>query len=99
MAAPRKCLSTDEKFRNAVAASLPIAQVLAQIGLVPAGGNYKAVQSCLRQLGLSTSYLTGAAWNQGERYRAIGKCAPLKEVLVENPIFNFIYSLKKRLLK
>ena len=43
MAAKRKCLSTDDEFRQAVADSLSVRQVLSQIGLVPAGGNHKTV--------------------------------------------------------
>jgi len=39
MAANRKCLSTDEEFRQAVAGSLSVRQVLSAVGLVPAGGN------------------------------------------------------------
>ena len=45
MAATRKCLSTDDEFRQAVAESLSVRQVLGRIGLVPAGGNYKTVHS------------------------------------------------------
>ena len=98
MAAPRKCLSTDEEFRQAVAASLSIAQVLARIGLVPAGGNYKTVQNRIRKLALSTSHFTGAAWNQGARYQAFGKHPELVDLLVVGSACQS-FKLKKRLLK
>ncbi|RZK34129.1 MAG: hypothetical protein EOO61_14115 [Hymenobacter sp.] len=73
MAAPRKCLSTDEEFRQAIAESLSVRQVLERIGLVPAGGNYKTVQGRISRLELDTSHFTGAAWNMGTRYKALGQ--------------------------
>ncbi|WP_210518411.1 HNH endonuclease signature motif containing protein [Hymenobacter terricola] len=99
MAALRKCLSTDDEFRAAVAASLSVRQVLGRIGLVPAGGNYKTVPGRIAKLGLDTGHFTGAAWNKGPRYQAFGKCAPLAEILVENSTYNFTHGLKKRLIK
>ena len=99
MAATRKCLSTDEEFRQAVAASLSVRQVLSCIGLVPAGGNYKTVHSRIRQLGLDTSHFTGKGWNQGVRFQKFGKCSPLTDILIENSEYHFTSGLKKRLLK
>ena len=99
MAAKRKCLSTDEEFRQAVAGRLSVRQVLSAIGLVPAGGNYKTVHTRIRQLGLDTSHFTGAGWNVGARYRAFGKCSPLAEILIEGSDYHFTHGLKKRLLK
>ena len=99
MAATRKCLSTDDEFRQAVATSLSVRQVLGRIGLVPAGGNYKTVHSRVRQLRLDTSHWTGAAWNQGARFQTFGKCSPLTDILVENSEYHFTCGLKKRLLK
>lgn len=99
MAAPRKCLSTDEEFRAAVAESLSVRQVLARIGLVPAGGNYKTVQSRIQQLGLDTSHFTGKGWNVGARYKVFGRKAALEEILIENPTYAFTHGLRGRLLK
>ena len=73
----RKCLSTDEEFRRAVAESLSVRQVLSQIGLVPAGGNYKTVHDRIRRLGLDTNHFTGAGWNVGARYTSFGRKAML----------------------
>ena len=61
MAAKQKSLSTDDEFRQVVAASLSVRQVLGHIGLVPAGGNYKTVHTRVRALRLDTSHFTGAA--------------------------------------
>jgi len=99
MAATRKCLSTDDEFRLAVAGSLSVRQVLGRIGLVPAGGNYKTVHARIAKLELDTSHFTGAAWNVGERYRSFGRKAILTEIMVEDLPYNFTHGLKKRLLK
>jgi hypothetical protein len=99
MAATRKCLSTDDEFRQAVSESLSVAQVLGRIGLVPAGGNYKTVYARIAKLGLDTSHWTGAAWNQGGRYKSFGRKATLEEILVENSPYNFTHGLRKRLLE
>ncbi|WP_035559142.1 HNH endonuclease [Hymenobacter sp. IS2118] len=99
MAATRKCLSTDDEFRQAVAQSLSVRQVLSRIGLVPAGGNYKTVHSRIARLGLDTSHFTGAAWNVGVRYRSFGRKAELREILVEHSPYAFTHGLRRRLLK
>ncbi|RZL13846.1 MAG: hypothetical protein EOO62_07065 [Hymenobacter sp.] len=98
MAATRKCLSTDE-FRQAVAESLSVRQVLGRIGLVPAGGNYKTVQARISRLGLDTSHFTGAGWNVGARYKAFGRNTTMEEILVENFSYAFTHGLRGRLLK
>jgi len=99
MPAPRKCLSTDEEFRQAVADRLSVRQVLSAIGLVPAGGNYKTVHGRIKALGLDTSHFTGAGWNVGPRYRSFGHKATLEEILVENSPYAFTHGLRGRLLK
>ena len=96
MAANRKCLSTDEEFRLAVAGSLSVRQVLSAIGLVPAGGNYKTVHDRIRRLGLDTSHFTGAGWNVGARYRDIGQPFSWEGVLVENSAYKSTFRLRKR---
>ncbi len=98
MAAARKCLSTDDEFRQAVAASLSVRQVLAHIGLVPAGGNYKTVHTRIARLALDTSHFTGAAWNQGGRFRMLGKPFSWDGILVENSTYSSTARLRNRLL-
>ena len=99
MVAIRKCLSSDWEFQAAVAKSLPIRQVLARIGLVPAGGNHKTVHGRIAKLGLDTSHFTGVGWNVGARYKTFGRKAALTEIMVENSPYNFTHGLKKRLLR
>jgi len=99
MAATRKGLSTDDEFRQAVAESLSVWQVLGRIGLVPAGGNYKTVHSRIRQLGLDTTHFTGQGWNTGTRFSSFGRKASLAEILQAYSPYAFTHGLKKRLLK
>ena len=65
MANTRKCLSTDDEFRRAVAESLSVRQVLDRIGLVPAGGNYKTVQTRNRPAGAGHGALYGRGVESG----------------------------------
>lgn len=99
MAAKRKCLSTDEEFRRAVAGSLSVRQVLSRIGLVPAGGNYKTVHDRIKRLGLDTSHFTGAGWNVGPRYRDIGQPFTWDGLLVENSTYASTFRLRNRLIQ
>ncbi len=99
MAAARKCRSTDDEFRQAVAESLSVRQVLGRIGLVPAGGNYKTVHNRILKLGLDASHFTGAGWNVGARYRSFGRKAAMAEILVANSPYTFTHGLRGRLLK
>ena len=99
MAATRKCLSSDDEFRQAVAASLSIRQVLSHIGLVPAGGNYKTVHDRIRRLALNTSHFTGSGWNVGPRYRDIGVPFSWDGLLVENSTYASTFRLRNRLIQ
>ena len=89
---------TIEQFIEAVKTSLSYAEVMRKLGLKPSGGNYSTVKRFIAELNLDTSHMTGAAWNQGERYRPIQQAKPLEEILVENSTFNTNH-LRKRLLK
>ena len=99
MAATRKCLSTDEEFRLAVAESLSVRQVLNRIGLVSAGGNYKTVHTRIARLELDISHFTGAAWNVGPRFRMLGKPFSWDEILIENSLYTSTSRLRNRLIE
>ncbi len=94
----RQTKVTEEALRLAVADSLAIAQVLAKLGLVAAGGNYKTVQEKIKLYGIDTSHFTGAAWNQGRRYQPFGKYPELESLLVVGSTCQS-FKLKNRLLK
>jgi hypothetical protein len=99
MATPRKCLSTDEEFRQVVAESLSVRQVLERIGLVPAGGNYKTVHTRISKLNIDASHFTGKGWNAGPRYQMLGKPFSWEGILVENSAYTSTFRLRKRLIE
>lgn len=90
---------TDKQFIEAVKTSLSYAQVIRKLGLKVAGSNYDTVRRKIKELKLDISHMTGAAWNQGERFRVIRPARPLEEILVENSSFANTNSLKKRLIR
>ncbi|RZK30588.1 MAG: HNH endonuclease [Hymenobacter sp.] len=99
MASPRKFLSNDEEFRQAVAESLSVRQVLERVGLVPAGGNYKTVHNRIKLLELDTRHFTGKGWNAGPRYRMLGKPFSWEGILVENSPYTSTFRLRNRLIE
>lgn len=99
MASPRKFISDDEKFRQIVAESLSVRQVLEQVGLVPAGGNYKTVHTRIKRLELDISHFTGKGWNAGPRYRMLGKPFSWDGILVKNSLYTSTFRLRNRLIE
>jgi len=87
---------TDKAFIEAVKNSTSLRQVIAAIGLNPAGGsNYTTVENKLKELNLDTSHFTGKQWNKGKSF-------PVKDldkilVIRDKPINT--HSLKRRLIK
>lgn len=75
----RWCQWTDEDLTRAVASSLNYADVIRNLGLVPAGGNYSTVQRRAKELGIDVSHLSG-----GKHRGRPGGLAPipLEQVLV-----------------
>lgn len=90
---------SDEEFREVVAQSLSIAQVIVRLGLVPAGGNYKTVQARSNKLALDTSHFTGRGWNVGDRYRSFGKSFQLTDILVRDSAYSYTHGLHNRLIE
>lgn len=88
---------TDAAFAGIVAECLSVAQVLARLGLVPAGGNYKTVHNRIRKLNLDTSHFTGAAWNRGQRYQVLRPAVNLADLLIKGSVCQS-FKLKNRLL-
>ena len=85
------------QLKEAVETSRSTRQVIAKLGLVPAGGNYVQVTNEIRIQKLSTSHFKGQGWNKGvviPREPVYG----LKEVLVLNSRYG-LYHLKRRLFK
>lgn len=87
----------EQELRAAVPASRSIAEVLRQLGLRAAGGNYDQVQRRIGELGLDTSHFSGSGWNRGLVFRP-NTPTPLATVLVENrPTTS--HRLKRRLIR
>lgn len=85
---------TDKDLRQAVRSSRSIRQVLKELSLVPAGGNYDHVRRRITQLRLSVSHMTGKGWNKGLFIPREAK--PLHELLQKQSNYQS-YKLKRRL--
>lgn len=90
---------TDQEFTEAVKSSLSYADVLRKLNLKVAGSNYDLVKKTIKRLNLSTTHMTGAAWNQGIKYRPLKTATKLSEILIENSTWTSTYHLKERLFK
>lgn len=95
----KKRKHTKEDIQRAVDKSLSIAQVCREIGLVPAGGNYKTVKLKLQEFNISTDHFTGQGWNVGERFNPFGRKIELEDVLIENSTYASTSRLKRRLIE
>lgn len=92
-----KSKRTKEEYEQAVRNSHSIAGVCRQLGLKPAGGNYRIIHQVIEQYHLDISHFTGKGWNVGLTFKP-QKEKPLEKILVKNSTFQS-YKLKKRLLK
>jgi hypothetical protein len=89
---------TDDDLERAVAASQSYAQTIRALGLVPAGGNYDAVQRKIRELGIDTSHFNRTAWNKGKQGFVPVPPLPLERVLVAGR-WTSSHGLKMRLIR
>jgi hypothetical protein len=86
---------TEKELRDAVKKSKSIRQVLRELNLRMAGGNYAQVKKYLKFYNINTKHFTGQAWNRG--MRGIGKpLIKLEDILVRDSDFQS-FKLKKRL--
>jgi HNH endonuclease len=89
---------TDDDLRSVVAASTSYAEVLRALGYNASGGMHRYISSCIKELGLDTTHVTGQTWNRGRRYARGARAIPLEEVLVENSSYRYTATLRKRLI-
>jgi hypothetical protein len=84
MPKPRKW--NEQQLSEAVASSTSIRSVLLNLGLKPAGGNYRYVNEKIVELGFDKSHFKGKAWNKG---LVLGPKfnTPIIELLTENSSF------------
>lgn len=86
---------TDAQLVEAVRSSTSVRQVIAKLGLIPAGGNYTQVRARMNILGLNGDHFIGKVWNKGRNYHTSAR--PLiEDLLVQGGIVQS-YKLKKRL--
>lgn len=79
-----RAIYTEDEFITAVKTSLSLAEVMRQLKIVVAGGNYSTVRNNIKRLELDTSHFTGSGWNTGDRFRTVVPARPLEELLVNN---------------
>lgn len=87
---------SDKHLIDAVANSRSIRQVLLNLGLKPAGGNYFLIKKRIDELSLNTEHFLGQGWNVGLSFSP-RKPKPIKEILVRNSEYQS-YKLKRRLI-
>lgn len=86
---------TREQLRQAVKSSFSLRQVIAKLGLVEAGGNYRQIQKYINEYNLDASHFRGKGWSRGQTF-GIRPLIPTRQILVMGSTFQS-YKLKKRL--
>jgi hypothetical protein len=86
---------TESQFKDAVASSISIRQVLDKLGLKKAGGNYASCRKRINELQLDTSHFRGQGWAKGKTF------TPKRELseYLSNSQSIQSYKLKNRLIK
>ena len=92
---------TMEQFVSAVANNYNVRQVLTELGLKPAGGNYSFAKRRIKELSLDTSHWgtvkNRQGWAKGKKFPE--KSKPIEHYLIEGNISIGSNKLKKRLFK
>ena len=74
-----------------------IAQVCRNLGLKPAGGNYRTVKNNLEKFEIDTSHFTGQRWNKGLKYFEKTALIPLEDILQKDVKYSSS-TLRERLI-
>jgi len=90
---------TKEELQDVVLRCLSIAEVCRQLGIRPAGGNYKTIRQKIKKFEIDISHFTGAAWNVGDRFKPFSKTIDLELILVKDSDYTNTNRLKQRLIK
>ena len=88
---------TDEQLIEAVPANTTLSGVLRDLGLIPAGGNFRVIKEYIAKLNLDTSHFLGRGHNKGKSFGPKGRS--LEEILVKNSPQTENTRLKIRLLR
>lgn len=76
---------TDEDVINLSAQVTSLSQLLKELDLKQAGGNFANMKRILQRLDVDTSHWTGKAWNKGQRLKdwsEYTRTAPMKKHLI-----------------
>jgi 5-methylcytosine-specific restriction endonuclease McrA len=95
---PKKCRWTNEELSAAVKNNASYRQVIYQLGLIPAGGNYEHVVRRVKELELDVAHFHGKGWNKGWKFDPRKPKTPLKTWLVKGSTVQS-FTLKRRLLQ
>jgi len=84
-----------DQLKNSLAHAKSLRQVLIDLQLRPAGGNYAQIKKFIQEANLPSGHLQGQAWNKGlkQTFRPIHK---LEDILTLGSHYQS-YKLKKRL--
>jgi hypothetical protein len=88
---------TDEHLADAVRTAISFRQVISQLGLRAAGGNYATIKRRIADLRLDTQHWLGQAHLRGKSH-SWGKALPLATILISGSRFSS-HHLKNRLIK
>ncbi len=94
----RKKSYTIEEVERTVQNNKSIAGVLKDLGLKPAGGNYKSIHAIIQDNHIDISHFTGQGWNVGLQFKPF-KSIPNEAIFVENSKYRCSWRLRERLLK
>ena len=86
-----------DQLRTICQNSYSYSQVIKELGLTPAGGNYYTIKKDIIDNSIDISHFTFKAWNQGKRFRPVVQKKPLEEVLVLNSSYQS-HKLRLRLI-
>jgi hypothetical protein len=78
---PRIRSWTDQQLAVAVISARSYRQVLIQLKLIPAGGNYQQIKDSILRLGITTEHFTGEGWRKDLKFPDTPK-ADLQSLLV-----------------
>lgn len=95
---PRKRRWTDEQLQDAVKNNGSYRAVIYELGLIPAGGNYKHVKRRIHELRLDVTHFHGKGWNKGWFFDPRKPITPLEDWLVDGSTVQS-NTLKRRLFK
>jgi Zn finger protein HypA/HybF involved in hydrogenase expression len=88
---------TKEQFKEACKQAKSYRNVMSQLGLKEAGGNYATIKKKIVEFQIDISHFTGKGWNKDLNFKP-NPPLPISQILVSNSNYQS-HKLRKRLLK